>query len=486
MTGYFSPNAAKAAPGARRWARILRFGPPLVSLTALVWASQSFAQTTISSAVTTPQATSQTGDLTIGSGGSVKPPSGVAVTIDSNNNVINGGVIQFQNVDNATGVLVLGGHTGSLINNNTITVDDTSSTTTDSNGIVHGPFANGTGRIGVRVAGPGDFTGPITNAAGGVISVKGDNSYGISLETNLAGSLLNGGSISIQGANSIGLRTIGNVSGGVTLGGTVAAGGPGTQAANLGGDIGGQLLINGAVSSSGYRYTTRSTDPNFIALLKQDDLLQGGTTVTVGGSVGKGILVDASSSTDASGNVTTVSGSITSEAAAPALLVGALGHDVHIGDVGTGTDAFGIEIKGSVIGNGVYDGVSSQAIQLGVAGGGAVTTGDGIRISGTVGATSFAASSTALQLNAGVSAPVVRVEGSLASVVSSDAAGAAAKALDIAAGASVPVLQNAANISAVATGQKADIVTVSDKSGTLSEVENIGTIIASRSLSNTT
>lgn len=485
MTGYFSPNAAKAAPGARRWARMLRFGPPLVSLTALVWAGQALAQTTLSSETTTPQATSKTGDLTINSGGAVKPPSGVAVTIDSNNSVINAGLIQFQDVDGVTGVQAQGGHTGSLVNNNTINVGDTSATTTDSNGIVHGPFAKGTGRIGVQVVGPGAFTGPITNGAGGVISVKGDNSYGISVETNLVGSLLNSGSVSIQGANSVGVRTTGAISGDVTLGGTVAAGGPGTQAANLGGDIGGQLLINGAVSASGYRYTTRSTDPNFIALLKEDDLLQGGATVTVGGSVAKGILVDATSSTGSSGNVTSVSGSITSAAAAPALVVGAVGRDVHIGDVGTGADAFGIEIKGSVIGNGVYDGVAAHGIQLGVDGGGAVTTGDGIRISGTVGASSFAAGATALQINAGVGAPVVRIEGNLAASMGSDAAGAASRALDIAAGASVPVLQNAANITATATGQKADVIAVSDKSGTLSEVENIGVISASRTLSNT-
>nr|MEA2797882.1 hypothetical protein [Phenylobacterium sp.] len=486
MTGYFSPITARTAGQRRRWARILRFGPPLVSATALIWAGQAFAQTTISNDTTAPLATSKTGDLTIAAGGTVKPPSGVAVTIDSNNNVTNSGVIQFQDKDNVTGVLIQGGHTGSLTNNNTIQVDDTSTTTTDSNGIVHGPFAVGTGRFGVRVVGPGDFIGPISNALGAVITVKGDNSAGISVETNLGGSINQLGSLTIQGTNSVGIRTTGTVTGDVTLGGTVSALGQGTKAASIGGDVSGALLINGTVSSSGYRYTTRSTDTTFLSRLTADDLLQGGPAVTVAGSVGKGILVDSTSTTDSAGTVTTVAGSISSAGAAPALVVGAVGRDVNVGDVGTGVDAFGIEIKGTVLGNGVYDGVSSSAIQLGVAGGGAVTTGDGIRITGSVSSTAYAASATSLQLNSGAAAPIIRNEGTIGASVSSDAAGAAARAIDIEAGANVHTLANATNIGASVSGQKADAIAIVDKSGTLSEIENIGTIAAGRTLTDVT
>jgi Autotransporter beta-domain len=488
MTGYFSPSAARVSGQRRRWAALLRFGPSLASVTALAWAGQAFAQTTISNDTTAPLLTSKTGDLTIASGGTVKPASGVAVTIDSNNAVTNSGVIQFQNVDNVTGVLILGGHTGSLTNNNTILVEDTSTTTTDSNSVIHGPFASGTGRYGARVAGPGAFTGSITSALGAVMTVKGDNSYGISVETGMTGSIGQLGSLTISGTNSIGLRTTAGatVGGDVNLGGTVSAAGQGTQAASLGGDISGALLINGTVSSSGYRYQTRSTDTTFLSHLTADDLLQGGPTVTVGGNVGKGILVDSTSTTDSSGVVTTVAGSINSAAAAPALIVGAVGRDVNIGNVGTGVDAFGIEIKGSVLGNGVYDGVGASAIQLGVANGGAVTTGGGIRISGTVSATAYAAAATALHLNSGVAAPVIRNESSLTAVMSSDAAGAAARALVIEGGASVAVLQNAATISASVAGQKADTIAISDKSGTLSEIENIGLINASRTITDAT
>ena len=486
MTGYFSPITAEIAGQRRRWARILRFGPPLVSATALIWASQAFAQTTISNDTTAPLATSKTGNLTIAAGGTVKPASGVAVTIDSNNTVANSGVIQFQNIDNTTGVLIQGGHTGALTNNNTIQVDDTSTTTTDSNGVVHGPFATGTNKFGVRVVGPGDFTGPITNAVGGVITIKGDNSAGISVETNMTGSIGQLGSLTIQGNNSVGIRTTGAVTGDVTLGGTVSALGQGTRAASIGGDVSGAFVINGAVSASGYRYTTRSTDATFLSHLTADDLLQGGPAVTVAGSVGKGILVDSTSTTSSTGTVTTVSGSVSSAGAAPALVVGAVGRDVHIGDVGTGADAFGVEIKGTVLGNGVYDGVTATGIQLGVAGGGAVTTGDGIRVSGSVNTTAFAASATTLQLNSGASAPLIRNEGTIGASMSSDAAGAAARAIDIEAGANVHTLANASSIGASVAGQKGDAIAIVDKSGSLSEVENIGTIAAGRTLTDVT
>ena len=95
-------------------------------------------------------------------------------------------------------------------NTGSIEVDDTSTTTTDSNGIAHGPFASGTDRYGIRVIGPGDFTGDILNSSAATLTVKGDNSYGISVETKLVGNLNNGGALSVTGNNSFGIRTTGH------------------------------------------------------------------------------------------------------------------------------------------------------------------------------------------------------------------------------------------------------------------------------------
>jgi len=493
MTGYFSPDASRTVAQTRLGATsrrgvfggILRFGPPLASLAALIWAAPSLAQTTISSNTATPQVTSKTGDLTINSGGSVKPPSGVAVTVNSNNMVDNNGVIEFQNLNNVTGVLIEGGNKGSVTNNGTIEVDDTLTRPTNNSGIPSGPLDNGANRYGIRLIGPGDFTGDILNAStsSGIV-VKGDNSAGISLETNLVGSLTNVGSLSLTGNNSFAIRATGAISGTVTLGGTISALGQAAEAAHLSGDIGGQLLINGTVSSTGYAFTTRSTDPNFLKQLTPADLLQAGPTVTVGGNVGGGVLVDFAS-VDATGATATSTGSVASAAAAPAIVIGTAGRNITLGNVGTDTDAFGLDIKGSVTGSGVYDGVQANGVQLGVAGGGVNTTG-GISVSGTVSATAFAASATALHLAGAVTAPLLRVDGSITATLSSDAQGAAATAILIEPGSSLSLIQNANQITASVTGQQADAAAIIDRSGSISQLQNIGTIGASRTLGDVT
>src|SRR4051794_35139327 len=125
MTAYLPQSAAPSAKAGRGWPQVLRFGPPLVSLTALIWAGQALAQTTVTTDTTAPLVTSTAGDVTVATGGSIKPAAGVAVTINSNNSLSNNGVIQFQNKDNTTDVLALGGHTGNITNSNTLQNDDT-------------------------------------------------------------------------------------------------------------------------------------------------------------------------------------------------------------------------------------------------------------------------------------------------------------------------------------------------------------------------
>ncbi len=500
MTGYFSPNAAQDAVSrasgvsARRphLARVLRYGPAMVSVSALIWAAPALAQTTsttVSSSTTTPLATSTAGDITINTGATVHPPSGAAVTIDSNNSVTNSGVIQFQNLSNVVGILAHGGFAGTISNNASIEVDDTSTTTTDGNGVIHGPFANGTSRFGIQVTGPGVFTGDVDNSGAATIVIKGDNSAAISVETALSGTLLNAGSVSVSGNNSFGIRTTSTVGNGVTLSGTMVVQGQGSQGVNLGGDVTGQVLMNGTYSSTGYRYTTRSTDTNFLGHLTADDLLQSGATVTIGGNVTGGVLIDAITTTDTSGNVTTAAGSLSSIAAAPALIIGgANGKNITLGnvDVGAGavagTEPYGLSIKGSAVGSGVYDGITSTGVQLGVAGGGTIDTTGGIHVSGAVSASAYAASATAFHLS-GVIAPDFRNDGTIEAVMNSDAAGSAAQALSIEAGSTVTALQNANIISATVTGQKADAIAIIDRSGTLSEIENIGQISTARGLS---
>ena len=189
MTGYFSPDAAPnrsgdaslpCVSGRRSLAGLLKFGPALVSASALIWAAPALAQTTptttVSSATTTPLATSKAGDITVTTGGSIKPtsPSTPAVTLDSSNSLINNGALVFQNQSNATAVLATvpaGGQTGSIDNTGTIENDDNTQTTTDSNGVIHGPFASGSNNYGIRVIGSGLLTADISNDATGNITI---------------------------------------------------------------------------------------------------------------------------------------------------------------------------------------------------------------------------------------------------------------------------------------------------------------------------
>jgi hypothetical protein len=461
----------------------------MVSLSALIWAAPALAQTaatTVSNSTTTPLLTSQAGNIIISPGVSVKPPSGAAVTIDSNNTVSNSGIIQFQNLDNVTGILALGGHTGSIDNTGTIQVDDTSTTTTDSNGLIHGPFANGTARFGIKVTGPGAFSGDIVNESVGTINVKGNSSAGISVETGLTGALNNGGAINVTGNDSYAIHATGPIGGNVTIGGTISGAGERVQGVNLGGDVAGSVVINGSVATSGYRFTTRPTDANILKQLaaSTDDLLQSGATVTIGGSVAKGVLVDGAV-TDALGNVTGATGTISSIAAAPALVVGAANRAITLGNVGTDVDAFGLEIKGNVSGAGTYDNVTANGVQLGVATGTVDTTG-GLRVTGSVVASAFAADATAFHINSGVTVPVFRNEGGITGALLSDAQGTTASGIVIEGGANVTALQNTNAITAQVAGQTGNAVAIVDRSGTLSEVENIGTIAAGRTLTDPT
>ena len=73
---------------------------------ATLLAAEARADTTVSSATTTPLVTSSAGNINITSDGSITlSASGAAVTINSNNTVTNAGKISFTGIDNAIGIL---------------------------------------------------------------------------------------------------------------------------------------------------------------------------------------------------------------------------------------------------------------------------------------------------------------------------------------------------------------------------------------------
>ncbi|HPA40315.1 MAG TPA: autotransporter domain-containing protein, partial [Phenylobacterium sp.] len=189
-------------------------------------AAKAHAETVITTAVTTPLATATAAnggpdDLRVAATGSVKPTSGTAVTLNSNNRLTVEGAVAIQNADNATAVLVQGGRTGELKLSGALTVDETyEPADADKDGDLDGAFAKGTGRYGVRVTGADAFHGAILST--GAITVEGNDSAGILLETAIDGALKIGG-VAVTGDRSFGVRARGSIGGDVLVNGNVQA-----------------------------------------------------------------------------------------------------------------------------------------------------------------------------------------------------------------------------------------------------------------------
>ncbi|MEO8175032.1 MAG: autotransporter domain-containing protein [Sphingomicrobium sp.] len=440
------------------------------------------AETVISTAITTPVLTGTANDdIRISSTGSVKPTGGAAVTINSNDSVKNEGAIAIIDANNATGILANTNLSGDITNAGTITTDENyTPTDTDNDGDLDGPFAQGTGRFGIHVLGGGTFTGNVLNS--GTITVEGNQSAGIAIDSALVGSLTQtGGLITVTGNDSAGIRAAA-VSGNVILSnGVVAVKGQNSIGVDLTGNIGGALVIQNAISATGYRNTTAPAD---VSKLDADDLLQGGPAVSVAGDVAGGILLDArpadldpnnaDEDNDGIPDANESTAAITSFGAAPALRIGSGAVDTTIGAVASSTDGYGIVVKGTVIGSGVYKGVNASAILVGGLGH-LVNVAGGMGISGTVSASAVEGNATAIRLGSGANVPVVNISGNVGAS-GGGTASTGAQTILIEAGANVGTIKNSGTILAVRAGTDGSASVIVDQSGSLALVENSGSI----------
>ncbi len=508
---------------------------PLLAATA----GYVHAATQITTSTTQPVTTATANgglpdDIDITSSGSINPTSsGAAVTLDSSNVVTSEGSITFKDVDNAVGILIEGGNTGQVTNTGAITLTE-SYVPVDSNGdgLPDGPFAQGTNRIGIQVTGATPFVGGIT--ATGPITIQGNNSAGISIEGPITGDLLMltvtppatdggaatvaNGTITITGDNSVGVqvKSTGGVGGNVRITG-VTARGVGTRAVVIDGAVGGRVNISGSVTASGYRSTVRSSNPAVSVLYTADELQQGGPAVSIAADVAKGLIVSAApfplstTNLDQDGDgvpdASQGTGLIASFGAAPALQIGAVGHDVTLGKVGVDANGYGLVIQGTVAADGVFDPltspnlpgvVSATAIQIGVAGGGAVFVDGGLHNTGNVAANAYQADATGIHIGAGATVDAIVNDGAISgqstqvnSATTDTLVGTvnvpaplpvAVTGILIDQGASVTSISNSksilANISG-AGGVGGAATAIWDKSGSVTSVANTGTIAAS-------
>jgi hypothetical protein len=458
--------------------RYLLAGTAAIALAAPAWAE------TISTPITQPVRTSTikggaADAIVIDKDGSVKPPSGTAVTQDSDHAVTNQGTIAVGNASGAAGIVAVAGTSGAIVNSGAITIDEPyTATDTDNDGDLDGPFALGSDRFGIRTEGA--HNGQIAN--NGTITVEGNDSAGIWLGGPQTGALTHNGTTTVTGDRAVGLHADA-IAGDVRLAGTVSARGDNAVAAHFAGDVTGALVVQGKIGASGYRYTSAPSDPS---KLDADDLLQGGSALVVEGNVTGGIVLaaapkdssDSDDDEDDDGIADKDEGTaaVASYGSAPAMVVGAADHAISIGSVAGTASGFGLIVDGAVSGQGVYSGVDGNGLVIGGRGGD-VTIAKGVGIAGSVGASSKDAGATALRFGSGASTEQASISGTVGAT-SGNADAAKAVAIQIDVGADLPTIRNSGTIKAAA-GEKGSATAILDLGGGLSLIENSGTISAS-------
>ncbi|WP_082010466.1 autotransporter outer membrane beta-barrel domain-containing protein [Novosphingobium malaysiense] len=428
------------------------------SMGALVFALTAapvLADTTVSADSTTPLVTSSAGDVTITEDGTLSLASGSAITVDSDATVDVEGAIELDDAVAATGIEVNSGTDATITVGEDATIyilEDYVAEDDDDNSIADGAIAEASNRYGIHV--DGDASGTILNE--GSIKVEGVNSGGIVLDGTYTGTVTSTGTIKVIGDYSTGISTQA-IDGDLTVEGTVSVVGEGATGVSVAGDVSGTVTIQGTVAQAA-SYTNDDSDTVY---LSRAALREGTPAVSVTGNVVGGIYVaappvdrdddDDDEDGDGVDDSDEGTGSITSYGNGPALQVGGTS-DITIGTVTGNAGDFSIAIDGSVAGNAYYSNTDAYGLVIGGQGGN-VTLTDGIGVTGTVRATTYDSSATALLINEGSTVDYLYNSGTIAATISSPGEGYT--------------------------------TAIQDLSGTLRTIENTGFITASGSSTDT-
>jgi hypothetical protein len=504
----------------------------LLCSVALLSAAPAFSQVEIADDRTAPVDTATAGangtasDVTITSAGSViLTTPGPAVTLNSDNDLINNGTISITDVDNATGVLLEGGADRNFTHSGSITLtEDFSQENTDDDVFADTPFAEGTGRTGILISGASPFEGNVTIDDTATILVEGNESFGIDLSNTplgagLDGDLSLGGRMNIVGDNSAGVRVGSAITGNFTNNSFVDVQGINSGAFDIGADIGGGFTNTSNISNNAYRFPTRSpfnpTAPADRTDFGAEDLGQAASAITVNANIARGINLTqrTRTTTDADGNEVTrvVSVSNISHASStPAIMIDGDGTPIMIGTVSEITDPtaegfdadnlFAFINSGTLTSAGIYNDFDTSALMVTDA-----TLDGGIRNSGTMQVNTFVGSVErpidGVTLGTGTARVIVLGDNAVADRLNNSGIIIArasesvdevyfdpenipvprpviATAIDISASAQMTSLENNGTISAVLIGRNGTGTVVRDASGTLSNVINRGNIVA--------
>lgn len=506
-----------------------------VCSTALImgWAGLAAAQVTISDERTTPIDTDSEGDDVIidATGSVIVTSTGPAVTVNSENTVTNSGIIGISDVDDATAVSLEGGANRGFINTGIITVnEDFTATDDDSDGIIDGSLASGSGRTGILISGASPFEGNIDLQSGSTISVEGNESYGINLAntsmmtTGLTGDLTNDGSITLIGDNGAAVNIAGNINGELVNTGSVNVAGENTLGYNISGDIEGGFTNSGTIGANAFRFTTRIGFGGDDVLGREDftaeDLQNAGSSVAISGNISEGVHFDSVQEeildVDGLGTglfTTTELSTINQLGSAPAVMFDGNGTPIAIGRVSQITDTtdeafdenllFGFVNEGGISSQGLYDNFDATVLSISDA-----TIEGGVFNSGTLSVSAFrgpeGSSVEGVTAGTGLARVIVLGEGAIVDAINNVGTIAAqaseavdqvfadadntlaavtvlATAIDIGENATAGSLYNRGIISASLIGRDGQAFAIKDASGTLTSLTNEGFITATGS-----
>ena len=488
------------------------------------------AQTTVSTATTTPVDTSTTGDLTVSSAGKITLPSGTAVTVSTNNNVTVAGTVEMSSTSNgtagsadgSTAILINPGKTSNITISGTLrSIDNFTATdigslntsgvqVTTTDGFIDPPYAQGNGRYGLHSLAGSALIGNIDFQTGSSVDIQGNSSYGVRLENALSGNFNSRASHSLIGDSSKAISLEGGVTGRTRIGGSISVTGKDSNAVNIGGDLGGALLFDGSIVNNGYPFSSALTTAQTAAILPVDRQMAG-SAVIISGNVANGIIFDATpttstTNTDVDANsipdAEQGTSAITQYGNAPAIIIGSATKDITVGLTQfTGTpdsttsaakyssNAFGLVERGTIAATGLLSGVESTAIKLGGQGHN-VTIAGGILVNGSVSSASLNADTRAISLQSGANVALIRVTGSVSATTTAVTTTTTtpvvtntniARAIDISSGATVGSIQIDAGgtILASTTGSLGNATAIRDQTNTLNQLIVNGTLSSS-------
>lgn len=498
------------------------------SLTALVYAQE--IDTTLTEGVKTSTINNgSAADILIESSGSIEKTETdgfIAVTVDSNNSVVNEGEIDIEDGDDTIGIFLTPGFSGNVTNSGTISVYESyEREDEDDDDDLDGAYAIGSNRYGILLGAGGNFTGDIITDAGSSIYVAGNGSAAIALWSSLTGNISLDGSLYVLGDNATALDVAADVTGNVLVSGSVSAKGENATGIDISGNIDGSFVVESLVSSTGFDSTalTNYIAPSYVdedteALgdrLDAEVLLDNTAGVSVTGSIANGFLIngavdDYTSEEDEDDEIkdtvddfdeNRTTGSVYSYGSGAAVLIsadkGTQTGDLIIGNVvenvrDTTDDDDDDDIsellaqftydqgfinRGIILANGLNVGYDATAVRIegeltGIA---QTIINGGILNTGSVTATAFEADATAFSFGRGAVIGSLKNDGAiLVNSYTTDANSAIAVLLEE--GASLSEIENSGTITVQTIGRSGHSVGIRDLSSTVTSFTNMGTI----------